>query len=383
MGRDVLTSPSGGSASGQSAMLPMIKRSPSPSPKLSGKIAAFPLRMRGRSPSLSTDDGEDPVQRELLGKGIVSPEARELFQSRLIRRSPSPFNGSEPLLAAPGDEKLWMKARVPANRVPSLSPFLKTAPLMAAKLPFLATSPAPAAASAMSRDDDEDPSGGGREGRRGAGRDGGMARAVEHSRAQAPEPGPGDETCPVSTGGGARRGGAGVRVAEAQLSEAEDPWAALERLRRRPESDEFVYLLPCRRNGSAPLNPYHVRVVPHSEAHGKAHLTLSLRGVTHASAAGRVVEFTPLERWKREARLFGCVARIPIFATYARWKPFKVCPARPRALGAIHARPRALPPPSSPALRRSTPALRSAPPPACGRTRRVRLVRGEGRGVSD
>ena len=43
---------------------------------------------------------------------------------------------------------------------------------------------------------------------------------------------------------------------QVQLSEEEDPWVALEKLRRTPESLKFVYMLPYRKSELSPLNPY-------------------------------------------------------------------------------------------------------------------------------
>ena len=49
---------------------------------------------------------------------------------------------------------------------------------------------------------------------------------------------------------------------QVQLSEAEDPWGALEKLRRNPESLKFVYMLPYRKSELSPLNPYRPKPYP-------------------------------------------------------------------------------------------------------------------------
>ena len=72
-----------------------------------------------------------------------------------------------------------------------------------------------------------------------------------------------------------------------------------------------------------PLNPYHVKVVPHAKTVNKLHFTLSLGGVTR-TRPGEDADFTPLEVWKRECYIFESLIEIPLFSRYKWWKNFKV-----------------------------------------------------------
>lgn len=51
--------------------------------------------------------------------------------------------------------------------------------------------------------------------------------------------------------------------------------------------------------------------------------TFSRAGVTHFVGKGES-EFTSLEQWEREYRLFGQLHAIPFFAKYRKWKGFSV-----------------------------------------------------------
>ena len=122
---------------------------------------------------------------------------------------------------------------------------------------------------------------------------------------------------------------AGTNVPKPHLPSDKDPWVALERLRQTPESAEFVYMIQYRRDRGLPLNPYHVKVVPHakvSSAFGSAktvYYTLSLGGVT-TNRPGEAPEFTQLELWKRECYIFDSLLELDIFCRYKWWKNFKV-----------------------------------------------------------
>ena len=82
-------------------------------------------------------------------------------------------------------------------------------------------------------------------------------------------------------------------------------------------------LLPLSRSIGLPLNPYHVKVVPHAKAVNKLHFTLGLGGVMR-TCTGEEPEFTPLEVWKRECYVFESLIEIPVFSRYKWWKNFKV-----------------------------------------------------------
>ncbi|KAJ1490761.1 dynein heavy chain, N-terminal region 2-domain-containing protein, partial [Baffinella frigidus] len=278
-------------------MFPGIKRTSSPSPQ-KGAQGGFPLKMRGRSPA-PADSLDSPLQRDALDVGRASPDEQErLLISRLVRQSPS--RASESIASGHGGPYLTKGPRshpeLPHATLPPVvpySPFLGPNPLLSVKPPISRVPLGSTAASDLAR-------GGSTEsawGRTNSGAWHGTGRVAE--------------------------GEPPALVQEVQLSEAEDPWVALEKLRRRPESAQFVYMLPYRKSELSPLNPYHVRVVPHTDVKGKTHLTLSIKGVTHTSAEGLQLDFTNIERWKRECYVFSFIIRIPIFATYSRWKPFK------------------------------------------------------------
>lgn len=111
---------------------------------------------------------------------------------------------------------------------------------------------------------------------------------------------------------------------ERHLPADKDPWVALERLRLKPESAEFVYMIPYHRSKALPLNPYHLKVIAHAKIPaGKTYYTLSLGGVT-TTRPGEEPELTHLEVWKRECFIFESLVGIPIFSQYKWWKNFKV-----------------------------------------------------------
>jgi hypothetical protein len=109
---------------------------------------------------------------------------------------------------------------------------------------------------------------------------------------------------------------------DSHLSPEQNPWVVLEELRKRPESSEFRYMMPYRKDSSTPPNPYHLKVMPHEKCDKNEYFTLSLHGVTHF--VGGRPEFTDLEQWKRERFLFDSVIQIPFFQRYRWWKAFKV-----------------------------------------------------------
>eukprot|EP00762_Andalucia_godoyi_P001076 ANDGO_01965.mRNA.1 Dynein-1-beta heavy chain len=96
----------------------------------------------------------------------------------------------------------------------------------------------------------------------------------------------------------------------------------IEKIRNSQDSLEFVYLRPVFRDIKAPYNPYDLEIVPYSEIQGRDYFTLSGKGVTHF--VGGEAEFTPLDQWEREYRLFHRVLSISFFAQYRRWKSFYV-----------------------------------------------------------
>ena len=97
----------------------------------------------------------------------------------------------------------------------------------------------------------------------------------------------------------------------------------MERLRAEgpADSEQFHYLkkFPI---DDYPANPYHLKIVSHSEIDEEYFFTISASGVTlynHGSA-----EFTALTQWHREYYLFNEILRIRMFEIYRIWKTFKV-----------------------------------------------------------
>lgn len=85
------------------------------------------------------------------------------------------------------------------------------------------------------------------------------------------------------------------------------------------QSGNFLYLQPRDRMDR---NAYDLMVVEHYECDQADYYTMSRAGVTHF--VGNDSEYTPLEQWEREYRLFAAIRRIPFFAKYRRWKNFTV-----------------------------------------------------------
>lgn len=83
----------------------------------------------------------------------------------------------------------------------------------------------------------------------------------------------------------------------------------------------FLYL-KRRRSGGSSGNVYDMQVVAHSAINPANYCTLSRAGITHFT--GKDSEFSSLEQWEREYRLFGQMNRIPFFSKYRIWKSFVV-----------------------------------------------------------
>jgi hypothetical protein len=71
-------------------------------------------------------------------------------------------------------------------------------------------------------------------------------------------------------------------------------------------------------------NAYDLCVVGHDGINLKDYYTFSRAGVTHFVGKGGDSEFTSLEQWEREYRLFGQLYSIPFFSKYRTWKSFTV-----------------------------------------------------------
>ena len=67
---------------------------------------------------------------------------------------------------------------------------------------------------------------------------------------------------------------------------------------------------------------YDLEVVPQDYINKEHYFTLSKEGVTIYK--DKAPQFTPLEQWERESRLFNKISNINFFRVYRRWKAFKV-----------------------------------------------------------
>jgi len=111
--------------------------------------------------------------------------------------------------------------------------------------------------------------------------------------------------------------------------EGRDLQKVLARLSKKPDSTEFVYLRPYLPDADAPvserltpLNPYHIEVVTHSQVDPNNYLTMSSFGVTHFIEGQP--NFTDLERWQWEHRIFMKMLQLKVFRKYRVWKSLLV-----------------------------------------------------------
>ncbi|KAJ3093097.1 Dynein heavy chain 6, axonemal [Quaeritorhiza haematococci] len=104
-----------------------------------------------------------------------------------------------------------------------------------------------------------------------------------------------------------------------------DPFAFIDYLKKHPKTKEFAYMNPMKtslRRGQPVFNPYRLEIVDYADADKEGgYYTISREGVTHFDKFGHG-EFTPLDSWLREHKLFHELLRIPFFAKYRLWKCF-------------------------------------------------------------
>lgn len=94
----------------------------------------------------------------------------------------------------------------------------------------------------------------------------------------------------------------------------------LVKLRADLSTLEFVYLRLIKRDIKASYNPFDLEIVPHAQIDPRDYFTLSSAGVTHF--CNGEADFTALDQWEREFRLFTKVMTIPFFVKYRQWKNF-------------------------------------------------------------
>ncbi|KAJ3226918.1 Dynein heavy chain 6, axonemal [Clydaea vesicula] len=100
------------------------------------------------------------------------------------------------------------------------------------------------------------------------------------------------------------------------------PFQFIEFLHKNPRSKEFAYGVPKMTSSMDSFNPYNLRLIEFNEVEKKAgYYTISREGVTRFDYRGHG-EFTPLNQWLREYKLFHSLLKIPFFARYRSWKCF-------------------------------------------------------------
>ncbi|KNE58518.1 hypothetical protein AMAG_04085 [Allomyces macrogynus ATCC 38327] len=82
---------------------------------------------------------------------------------------------------------------------------------------------------------------------------------------------------------------------------------------------EFVYMRPVNRD-PAIYNPYDLVITEYENVDKNDFYTLSESGVTHFTSTA--TDFTPLQQWIREHRVFNAMIKVRFFAQYRLWKSF-------------------------------------------------------------
>eukprot|EP00761_Pharyngomonas_kirbyi_P008673 gb/GECH01008685.1/.p1 GENE.gb/GECH01008685.1/~~gb/GECH01008685.1/.p1 ORF type:complete len:4033 (+),score=845.30 gb/GECH01008685.1/:1-12099(+) len=107
---------------------------------------------------------------------------------------------------------------------------------------------------------------------------------------------------------------------EAKESTTKNPLWFIDRLKKSPNSKEFVYMRMKNTEDSLDYNPYDLEIIPHSKINPDDYFTMSSTGVTHFINSD--AEFTPLGDWEKEYRIFSKIIEIPFFKQYPYWKTF-------------------------------------------------------------
>jgi dynein heavy chain len=123
------------------------------------------------------------------------------------------------------------------------------------------------------------------------------------------------------------KGGGGRRTEDEKEDKEGDPFTFIEALRARgakptdaqgeETGGEFVYLTY---RDSSSYNPYKLRIVPYSKVDPADYFTMSAAGVAHFVHGG--AEFTPLEQWEHESKLYSVLMDIPLLRMYRLWKTY-------------------------------------------------------------
>ncbi|KAI9095538.1 hypothetical protein DFS34DRAFT_182154 [Phlyctochytrium arcticum] len=112
-----------------------------------------------------------------------------------------------------------------------------------------------------------------------------------------------------------------------ETSGPQEIFAFVKHLEKHPNTNEFLYLNPVKLNvkrGSPTFNPYNLEVVEYADVDKEGGFyTISAAGVMHFDHRSHG-DFTPLDRWLREYKLFHSLLRIPFFARYRTWKCFTI-----------------------------------------------------------
>ncbi|KAJ3021047.1 UNVERIFIED_CONTAM: Dynein heavy chain 6, axonemal [Siphonaria sp. JEL0065] len=105
-----------------------------------------------------------------------------------------------------------------------------------------------------------------------------------------------------------------------------DIFTFIKHLEKHPKSQEFAYLVPiCDgpiKGEQTVFNPYNLEFSDYSDLDKtRGYYTISLEGVTCINEKG-TSNFTPLNQFLRERRLFNSLLQIPFFKRYRLWKSF-------------------------------------------------------------
>ena len=100
------------------------------------------------------------------------------------------------------------------------------------------------------------------------------------------------------------------------------------KLRKFPNSTEFVYL---RRLDKSPndYDPYALVMKPYEDVDPADYYTMSVQGITRF-VEGVDAEFTTLEQWEREYKLFYAMRDLKVFSKFRPWKGFSTWIGRVR-----------------------------------------------------
>lgn len=96
----------------------------------------------------------------------------------------------------------------------------------------------------------------------------------------------------------------------------------LQSLKSHPYTEDFVYLRRIEESG-LDYKPYSLEVVPYSKVDPDDFYTMSVRGMTHY-INGASHDYSTLDSWERQARLFVALKRLRLFRMHRTWKALRV-----------------------------------------------------------